>query len=189
LALSAELGDANASKQLITNQGEIAAAQAAVADAEAAYARATLRLKSAQGEEASGSEANARINRQELADAVIAKVIKIAQKRGTSASVEEAAIWREIYSRPMPQLDYDGRVFDAEGGHDGSGAAARRAREGHHEEGRYIVRAELQHAVEAAAGAVRAIRAAVQRGHYFRDHAARRVSGQRVPQPLRRSRD
>jgi hypothetical protein len=60
---------------------------------------------------ASGVEAVEAVSKQELADAVVAKARARAAKNGTTVEKEESAIWREIYSRPMPQLDYDSRIL------------------------------------------------------------------------------
>jgi hypothetical protein len=60
---------------------------------------------------ASGVEA---VSKKELADAVIEKARARAARNGTTVEKEESALWREIYSRPQPQMDYDGHVLKYE---------------------------------------------------------------------------
>jgi hypothetical protein len=61
-----------------------------------------------------GTEAVQAVSKKELAEAVIAKARARAARNGTTVEKEESALWREIYSRPQPQMDYDANVLKYE---------------------------------------------------------------------------
>jgi hypothetical protein len=65
-------------------------------------------------EASTGTEAVEAVSKKELAEAVIAKARARAAKNGTSVEKEESALWREIYSRPQAQIDYDAHVMKYE---------------------------------------------------------------------------